>query len=199
MADITNTDTSTVVAEGAGVEQGTQETEVKTYTQEEVDKLLQQETDRRVSSALKKQQEKFAKEKSEAEKLALMNEEQKKEYEFNKKVAELEEKEKEFNIMQNKVSASKIMQEKGLPLAFVDYIVAQDADTMMSNITTFETQWKAAIADAVSARIASKSPNSGNVSQTGLSSEGFKKMSVAQQAELYRTNPELYKQLSGMT
>lgn len=188
--------TDTSIGGGTGVEQ---EAETKTYTQEEVNALLQQETDRRVTSALKKQQEKFNQEKSEAEKLAQMNDEQKRQYEYEKKVAELEKREKDFNIMQNKVSASKIMVEKGLPIAFVDYIVAEDADTMMSNITTFETQWKAAIADAVSARIASKSPNSGSVSQTGLSSEGFKKMSVAQQAELYRTNPELYKQLSGMT
>ena len=42
------------------VETGAEENqEVKTYTQEEVDKLLQQETDRRVTSALKKQQQKF--------------------------------------------------------------------------------------------------------------------------------------------
>lgn len=189
--------TDTSIGGETGVEQKAETT--KTYTQEEVNALLQQETDRRVTSALKKQQEKFNQEKSEAEKLAQMNDEQKRQYEYEKKVAELEKREKDFNIMQNKVSASKIMVEKGLPIAFVDYIVAEDADTMMSNITTFETQWKAAIADAVSARIASKSPNSGSVSQTGLSSEGFKKMSVAQQAELYRTNPELYKQLSGMT
>lgn len=192
-----NTNTTENTSAIVNAETGAEQTEtVKTYTQEEVAQMLQQETDRRVTAALKKQADKFNKEKSEAEKLAAMNEEQKKQYEFDKKVAELEQKEKEFNIMQNKVSASKVMQEKGLPLAFVDYIVAEDADTMMSNITAFETQWKAAISDAVSARLASKSPNTGNVTQTGLSSEDFKKLSVAQQAELYRTNPELYKQLT---
>ena len=127
-----------------------------------------------------------------------MNEEQKKEFEFNKKVAELEEKERQFNIMQNKLSATKVMQDKGLPIAFVDYIVAEDAETMMTNITEFEKAWKAAIADAVSARLGADSttPKTKTVSQTGLSSEEFKKMSVAQQAEIYRTNPELYKALT---
>lgn len=190
-----NMNNSTSVTE-TGVEETT--SEAKTYTQEEVDAMLQQETDRRVTSALKKQAQKFEAEKSEAAKLASMNEEQKKEFEFNKKVAELEEREREFNIMQNKLSATKVMTDKGLPIAFVDYIVAEDAETMMTNITEFEKAWKAAIADAVSARLGadSQTPKSKTVSQAGLSSEEFRKLSVAQQAEIYKTNPELYKQLT---
>lgn len=190
MNNSTNETTETTGAE--------QSNETKTYTQEELDALLQQETDRRVTAALKKQQKKFEAEQSEAAKLATMNEEQKKEFEFNKKVAELEEKERQFNIMQNKLSATKVMQDKSLPIAFVDYIVAEDAETMMENINQFEKAWKAAIADAVTARLGADSttPKSKTVSQTGLSSEEFKKLSVAQQAEIYRTNPELYKQLT---
>lgn len=190
MNNSTNETTETTGAE--------QSNETKTYTQEELDALLQQETDRRVTAALKKQQKKFEAEQSEAAKLATMNEEQKKEFEFNKKVAELEEKERQFNIMQNKLSATKVMQERSLPIAFVDYIVAEDAETMMDNINQFEKAWKAAIADAVTARLGADSttPKSKTVSQTGLSSEEFKKLSVAQQAEIYKTNPELYKQLT---
>lgn len=190
MNNSTNETTETTGAE--------QSNETKTYTQEELDALLQQETDRRVTAALKKQQKKFEAEQSEAAKLATMNEEQKKEFEFNKKVAELEEKERQFNIMQNKLSATKVMQDKSLPIAFVDYIVAEDAETMMENINQFEKAWKAAIADAVTARLGADSttPKSKTVSQTGLSSEEFKKLSVAQQAEIYKTNPELYKQLT---
>lgn len=193
MEDMNNS-TVTTETETTGVES----TETKTYTQEELDALLQQETDRRVTAALKKQQKKFEAEQTEAAKLATMNEEQKKEFEFNKKVAELEEKERQFNIMQNKLSATKVMQERSLPIAFVDYIVAEDAETMMTNITEFEKAWKAAVADAVSARLGadSQTPKSKTVSQTGLSSEEFKKMTVAQQAEIYKTNPELYKQLT---
>lgn len=177
---------------------GAESAEAKTYTQAELDTLLQQETDRRVTAALKKQQKKFEAEQTEAAKLASMNEEQKREFEYEKKVKELEQKEREFNIMQNKLSATKVMQDKGLPIAFVDYIVAEEAETMMDNITEFEKAWKAAIADAVSARLGadSQTPKTKTVSQTGLSSEEFKKMSVAQQAEIYRTNPELYKQLA---
>ena len=184
--------------EKTGTENVTVETNetVKTYTQEEVDKLLQAESDRRVTSALKKQQERFEREKAESEKLREMDEAQRKEYEYNKKVEELAAREKEFAITQNKLEASKIMSEHGLPISFVDYIVAEDAETMMNNITTFETQWKAAIADAVQQRLASPAPKGSNVTQTGITKEQFRKMTLAQQSEIYRTNPELYKQLT---
>ena len=191
MENNTNTGAEVTATENVNVNE-----EVKTYTQEEVDKLLQQEADRRVTSALKKQAEKFEREKAESEKLRDMDEQQRKEYEYEKKVKELENKEREFNLMQNKLEASKIMGEHGLPVSFVDYIVAEDAETMMANITNFETQWKAAVADAVSARIAQPAPKGSNVSQNSLTKEEFKKMSLAQQSEIYRTNPELYKQLT---
>ena len=191
MENNTNTGAEVTATENVNVNE-----EVKTYTQEEVDKLLQQEADRRVTSALKKQAEKFEREKAESEKLRDMDEQQRKEYEYEKKVKEHENKEREFNHMQNKLEASKIMGDHGLPVSFVDYIVAEDAETMMANITNFETQWKAAVADAVSARIAQPAPKGSNVSQTGLTKETFKKMSLAQQSEIYRTNPELYKQLT---
>lgn len=171
------------------------EGKAKVYTQEEVDKLLQQETDRRVTSALQKQQKKFDAEKAEAEKLKDMDEAQKKEYEYEKRVAELEAREKEFNLTQNKLSASKILADRGLPIQFVDYIVAEDAETMMTNINEFEKAWKAAIADAVSARLASPAPKGANVIQNGMTKEQFSKLSLAQQSEIYRTNPELYKQM----
>jgi len=173
-----------------------EQSEVKTYTQEEVDKLLQQEADRRVTSALKKQQQKFESERAEAEKLREMDEAQKKEYEFNKRVAELEAKEREFALMQNKLSASKVLADRGLPVQFTDYLVTEEAESMMENINNFEKMWKAAIADAVNARLATPAPKGSTVSQTGLTKKDFEKLTVAQQAQLYKTNPELYKQMT---
>ena len=179
------------------VETGAEENqEVKTYTQEEVDKLLQQETDRRVTSALKKQQQKFENERAEAEKLRDMDEAQKKEYEFQKRVAELEAKEKEFALTQNKLSASKVLADRGLPVQFVDYIVAEDAETMMTNINDLKKAWKAAHAVGRKDRLAAPAPKGSSVSQTGMTKEQFAKLTVSQQAELYKTNPELYKQMT---
>lgn len=168
----------------------------KTYTESEVAEMLQRETDRRVTAALKKQQAQFKTELAEAEKLRGMDEAQRKDYEYNQKMAELEQREREFNLAQNKLEASKVLANRGLPIEFVDYIVADDADTMLENINVFDKAFKAAVADAVSKKIASPTPKNGSVQQKGLSREEFKKLSIAQQAELYRTNPTLYKELT---
>ena len=61
-AVVTDTQNSNVETQ---TEEGQVTTE-KTYSQAEVDMLLQQEADRRVTAALKKQADKFAKEKAEA-------------------------------------------------------------------------------------------------------------------------------------
>ena len=168
----------------------------KTYTESEVQALLQREGDRRVSTALKKQQKEFERKTAEADKLRDMDESQRKEYEYSQRLQELESKERDFAIAQNKLEATKVMANRDLPIEFVDYIVAEDAETMMENITTFERLFKGAVADAVAKKIASPAPKTGTAKQTGMTKEEFRKLSIAQQTEIYRTNPELYKQMT---
>ena len=184
-------DTSTT-----GVDQAGEASVEKTYTESEVQALLQREGDRRVTNALKKQQKEFETKQAEAEKLRAMDENQRKEYEYTQKLQELEKREREFTVAQNKLEATKVLANRELPIEFVDYIVAEDADTMMENINVFERAFKAAVADAVAKKIASPAPKGGSVKQTGMTKEEFRKLSVAQQSELFRTNPELYRQMT---
>lgn len=195
MAEIVNDKGSVVETSTAGIETG-EGTVEKTYTESEVQALLQREGDRRVSSALKKQQKEFERQTAEADKLRDMDESQRKEYEYTQRLQELENKEREFAIAQNKLEATKVMANRELPIEFVDYIVAEDAETMMENITTFERLFKGAVADAVAKKIASPAPKTGTAKQTGMTKEEFRKLSVAQQTEIFRTNPELYKQMT---
>lgn len=181
----------------AAVDNQTVDTEqVGTYTEAQVQELLQKEADKRVTAALAKQEAKYKKQQSEAEKLATMDEAQKQQYSFEQKVKELEDKQREFNLMSNKVEAQKVMSSRGLPVDFVDYIVAEDADTMMVRIETFERQFKAAVSDAISKKIGSTAPKTSTVVQTGLTKESFRKMNIAQQAQIAATNPTLYKELT---
>ena len=184
-------DTSTT-----GVDQAGEASVEKTYTESEVQALLQREGDRRVTNALKKQQKEFETKQAEAEKLRAMDENQRKEYEYTQKLQELEKREREFTVAQNKLEATKVLANRELPIEFVDYIVAEDADTMMENINVFERAFKAAVADAVAKKIASPAPKGGSVKQTGMTKEEFRKLTVAQQSELFRTNPELYRQMT---
>lgn len=170
----------------------------KTYTQAEVDALIQSESDKRVSQALKTQKEKFDKKQSEAEKLRNMDETQKLAYQVEQLQAELAERDKQAAIADNQRQATSIFAERGLPVQFVDYVVSDDAESMLDAINKFDTQWKAALADAVSQRISGSAgtPKAGSNKQTGLTREAFNKMYLSEQAEIAKTNPILYKELT---
>lgn len=171
-----------------------QETEVKTFTQEEVDALLQSETDRRVTAALKKQELKNEAKLKEAEKLAKMNEEQKYVYELEQREAAIAEKEKQLALAENKNEASKILAEKGLSLSLVDFVVAEDAETMNSNIQLLDKAFKLSVKEEVEKRLASKTPQKSLPLDKSMTREQFNKLGYAEMMELKKNNPEIYNQ-----
>ena len=164
----------------------------KTYTQEEVDALLQKEGDRRVTEALKKAERKHADKEKEAAKLARMNATEKYEYELEQREKEIERKERELTLAENKNTASKILAEKDIDLALVDFVVAEDAETMDENIKIIEKAIKASVAK----KLAGKAPQKAPEITENVTKESFAKMSVSEQYELYHNNPELYKSLT---
>lgn len=172
------------------------ETQNKTYTQEEVDKLLQAETDRRVSQALKKVEQKNADKVREAQKLAQMNEQQKYEYELEQREKAIAKKEQELALAENKNEASKILAEKGISLALVDFVVAEDAETMNENIKILDKAFKASVREEVERRLGSSSPKKNLLSDDAITKENFKKMNIMEQQKLANENPTLYKQLT---
>lgn len=169
----------------------------KTYTQEEVDMLLQKEGDKRVTEALKKQERKNAEKMREAEKLAQMNEQQKYEYQLEQREKALAEKEKALALAENKNEASKILAEKGLSLQLVDFVVAESAEDMNNNISLLEKAFKASVKAEVEKRLGSSAPKKNLPPDEAITKESFKKMSIIEQNKLFSENPELYKALTG--
>ena len=182
MAELENTN--------IGAEAKTEEPTPKTYTQEEVDALLQKEGDRRVTEALKKAERKQADRAKEAEKLARMNATEKYEYELEQREKAIAEKERALTRAEN--TASTILAEKDIDLALVDFVVAEDADTMNENIKKLAK----GIARSVEKRLAGKSPAKAPDSNEAITKESFAKMTLAEQNALYLNDPELYKKLT---
>lgn len=178
-----------------GVQEGSAE-ESKTYTQAEVDEMLQKEADRRVTEALKKQQKKTEAKIEEAKKLASMNEEQKYQYELESREKAIAEKEKALALAENKATASSILADKGISAKLVDLVVAEDAETMMDNINTLEREFKLSVKAEVEKRLSTSTPKKNLPTDTAITRESFQSMSLTQQAELYANNPELWKQLA---
>lgn len=167
----------------------------KTYTQEEVDKLLQAETDRRVTSALKKQEEKNKERIREADKLARMNESEKYEYELEQREKAIAEKEKALALAENKNEASKILSEKGISLDLVDFVISDSAEAMNENIKKLEKAFKASVKLEVEKRLNTSTPKKDLPRDAVITKEMFANMSIIDQQKLYFENPELYNTL----
>ena len=187
MENIENKTTGTQIEEG--------QVEPKTYTQEEVDKLLQSEADRRVSEALKKQAKKNEEKVREAEKLAKMSADEKYEYELEQREKAIQAKEKELALAENKNVASKILADKGLSLELVDFVIAEDAETMKSNIDVLERAFKKSVKAEVEKRLGSPVTKKNLGNPDSITREQFNKMSLDEQNRLYQENPEIYKAL----
>ena len=168
------------------------QTETKTYTQEELDALLQAEADRRVSQALKKAEKKNAEKVREAEKLAKLSEQERFQYELEQREKAIAEKEKQMALMENKAEASKALNERGISIALADFVVAEDADTMMDNIKLLEDEFKKSVKAEVEKRLAGSSPKKNLGDGRGMTREEFMKLSFAKQTELLNENPETY-------
>lgn len=181
-----------VVDEGQEVETPETQTDEKTYTQSELDALLQAETDRRVSAALKKQERKNAEKLKEAQKLAQMNEQEKFQYQLEQREAAIAEKEKELALAENKAEASKILAEKGLSPQLVEFVVAEDAETMSSNISLLERCFKESVKAEVNKRLAGNAPKKGLPLEKTITKEDFLKMSYSELMELKQNNPEIF-------
>lgn len=170
-------------------------TETKTYTQEEVDKMLQSEVDRRITSALKKQAKSNEAKIKEAQKLAQMNESEKYQYELEQREKAIAEKEKALALAENKNEASKILADKGLSLSLVDFVVAEDAETMNSNIRLLEKAFKDSVKREVEKRLGSSAPKKNLPPDETITKEQAKKMGIRERQQLLMNNPELYNQL----
>lgn len=162
-------------------------TEPKTYTQEEVDELLQRETDRRVTSALKKQEQK-----KEAQRFAQMSAEDQLREELNALKAELAEKDRLQTLADNKAAASKVLADKGLNLALVDLVVVDDADEMNNRIKLLDKAFKDSVKSEVENRLKSKSPIQTLDTSKTYTKDDFGKLSLREMQELYKEQPELF-------
>lgn len=171
----------------------TDTTEPKTYTQEEVMALLQSETDKRVTAALKTQQKKYEKQLS----LSKLDGDERAKAEKDNRIAELEEQLAQFQIEKNRSELKSVLGARGLSAEFADIInISDDIEASQANIDKLDKLFKQAVTAEVEKRLAGNAPKGNGSNITGeVTKEQFKNMSLSQQAALYKDNKELYLKL----
>lgn len=156
----------------------------KTFTQAELDSIIE----KRLSKEKAKWEKKVKEEADEAARMAQMSEAEKQQALFDKRVKEFEEKEAAFNAAQVALQRDKMLNEtnkqlvsRGLPLDFADKLMADTAEDTLANIDAFEKQWQAAINNAVDSKIKGSTPtsplpkNNGNKDVSKMSFSEFAK------------------------
>lgn len=126
-------------------------TSQQTFTLDEVMKMIQSETDKRVTQALKKQEKDFKKQMS----LSGLDEQQRAIAERDNKIAEQDELIRSLTIDRNKSELVKTLAARGLPVEFADVIdVGDDAEAAQAKVDALDTVFKRAIEAAVNQRLA---------------------------------------------
>ena len=194
MAEEFNT-TAETGAEGTAAT-GTEGQEKTTFTLEEVNALLQKETDKRVTAALKTQQKKYEKQLS----LSKLDDEAREKAEKDNRIAELEQMLAERDIANNKSELKSVLASRGLSAEFADIIhITDDIEESQAKIDTLDKLFKKAVKDEVEKRLAAAggAPKGNGVSFSGeVTKEQFRAMPLSQQAQMAKDNPELYKKLT---
>lgn len=166
--------------------------ETKTYTADEVMALLQSESDKRVTAALKKQQAKYEKQLS----LSKLDGDERAKAEKDNRIAELEEQLAQFQIERNKSELKSVLSSRGLSAEFADIIaINDDIEASQANIDKLDKLFKAAVKAEVEKRLAGNTPKGNGSAPAEITKESAMKMSMAQLQELEKQNPELFAKL----
>lgn len=171
----------------------TQTEETKTYTAEEVMALLQSESDKRVTAALKKQQQKYEKQLS----LSKLDGDERAKAEKDNRIAELEEQLAAFQIERNRSELKSVLSSRGLSAEFADIVaINDDIEASQANIDKLDKLFKAAVKAEVEKRLAGNAPKGNGVSAPAeITKEAAKKMSLAELNKLMVEQPEVYNKL----
>lgn len=155
----------------------------KTYTEEDIKKMLQSETDKVRTEYSKKLKDKDdelnkykPKEKSEAE------------IELEKRLKVLEDKEKEVNKKEKLLNISNELDKQGLPKQLAKYLVGvDDVDTEINSLKEVFNNSKID---------GSFKPDNHTGTKDSITKDQFMKMGYADRLNLFKSNKELYDRLS---
>lgn len=191
MENLTNTNTEVTNNENTtGTETGKEQ---ETFSREEVLKLIQAESDKRVSQALATAQKKFDKQLS----LSKLDDNARNIAEKDDKIAELTQQLAAFQVEKNRSELKSVLSSRGLSAEFADIInISDDIQASQANIDKLDKLFKAAVKAEVEKRLAGNAPKgNGSEKTTEITKESALKMSMAELQKLSETNPELFNKL----
>ena len=181
-----------------GDQEEDQSQEDKTYTKEELEAMLQAETDRKVTKALETAKQKWQQEEQkkvkQAEELAKLTEQERTNREFEIQKQAFEEEKQKFEMERLALEAEKTLVGKNLSIEFARFLVAVDADQTHENISNFEKLYRKDLEKAVDDKIKGRTPK-GNGDGKGYAGKKIADMTSDERIKFKHENPALYEQM----
>ena len=128
--------------------------ETKTFTQEELDKIVQG----RIAKERKAWEKHLEDEKTEAQKLEKMSEKEKKKYQEEKRIKELDDREAAITRRELTAQAKVQLADKGIPTELAEILNLTDAESCKKSIEVVEKAFQSAVEKAVEERIKGREP-----------------------------------------
>ena len=173
-----------------------EKTTEKTFTQSQLDEIIQKEKAKAKRSAEKEYQAKM----DEAKKLREMNENQKAEYERKKQADYIAELEAKINRSGLEREASKMLSEGGIVAddKILGIVVKDTAESTQEAVEGFVALVNELADKKVGEKLKGKTPKKMEDTSAGeITKEQFNKMGYQSRNELLQNNPELYRKLKG--
>lgn len=166
----------------------------ETFTKDEVLKLIQSESDKRVTQALATQQKKYEKQLS----LSKLDGDEREKAEKDSRIAELEEQLAAFQIERNKSELKSVLASRGLSAEFADIVnITDDIEASQATIDKLDKLFKAAVKAEIEKRLAGSAPKGNGASSGIMTKEEFNKLPIFEQSKLINQNPDFYNKFLG--
>ena len=168
------------------------EQQAKTFTQDEVNKI--------VSQRLERQKEQLKAKEDEAKKLSRMNAEQKANYELEKANKRAEEAAAKLARYEMRDSAKQMLADGGFNNAdngLLDLVVTDTAESTQANVNVLLTAIETIREDERNKLLAGKTPKVGGKEIKPVSAQDLVKMSTAERVKFQRENPAEYARILG--
>lgn len=163
----------------------------KPLTMEEVQRMIQSETDKVRTEYSKKLKDAQA----EAERLAKekMSEEEKADFERQKLQKELTEKEQALLERELNLKAIDLLTEAKMPLAFKEFVIGADEETTKARVATLKSLWQTELENAVKERFKEKGRKIHDTDDVDSTKNPWSKehFNLTEQARILKQDPEL--------
>ena len=139
-----------------------EETEVKTFTQDEVNKLIADRVAREKKNAQKDIEQAIEDTKKEAKRLSELSKEERDSEEHDKLKQELAESKARLARMELESDTIENLKEEGLPIEFKSFLIAENAESTLENINLFKPIFLDAVQAEVEKRLKGRTPKGSN-------------------------------------